>query len=201
MTHGCLLIVCYDHSGGKVSRHTLLMHTYHSGYLIPEAVLASIKVLARRNSYMLDIRKDNITRDEDDCIDQHLLSLTSKEQIKPFGVDDVYSWLRSGMCGGSSLYWPTSLAALISCAMPGLLETTPPQYVKYLPTWGGQKQPYKMILNESADDGGWKLYDEPGEDSEGLLFACDPAELLAREMALMYYGGLGGKQWPDGYLT
>lgn len=109
ITHGCLLVS--DHHNRRV-----MLHTYHSGYAIPDLPPLAFDALAKYYSYLSD----------DDA----------KEVLK--NVSDAAVYDRA--------YYASSAASLLIAARPCFLEIVTVGVRHDLPDWSGIKKPYRLKI-------------------------------------------------------
>ena len=146
MTHGCLVIK--DRRGRKI-----VLHTYHTGMDIPEAVRESVTLLANSQKFLLEI-----------LLERH----------REVDRDEIRDLLRSHFMSSRLKYVP-SVAALIISSRPGFLEPFPKSFHKDVPTRSGMDSPFVLTVCDSSE---WVLRDEDGS----LLFDVYANEWLIEDI-------------------
>ena len=129
MTHGWLLIKRSD------EERAVLMHTYHSGYLIPDTVKTAPEFLCKlRWGFIVEKRFDYPTFQ------------ALKEGVSNLAFDD-------------GLFYQPSVAGLLCARRPWNLEVVPEAFMEDSSSrMGGQ--PNTLIMNEKTNI--WELISEEG---------------------------------------
>lgn len=138
MTHGCIIVQRADEKNRRI-----LLHTYHSGYLIPDIVTAAPAFICKhRWSFILEDKKKFKYKNVADM----------RDQLDRLGFD-------------SGMYYQPSVAALLVAQRPYVLEVVPDEFKTDMAEWSGADHPWVLTMNEDKQK--WSLKDEDGKD--GLI--------------------------------
>ena len=130
MTHSCIVVRRTD------EKRQILLHTYHSGYLIPDIVKAVPAFICKhRWSFMIRRHKDYLT------------------------VDALKAGILNTFDDG--MYYQPSVAALLVACYPWVLEVVPYNFRKDMAAWSGADHPYVLMMDEEKFN--WTLTNEEGE--------------------------------------
>jgi hypothetical protein len=130
MTHGCIVVERTD------EKRKILLHTYHSGYLIPDIVkFAPAFVCKHRWSFLIRHHADYPT---EEALKEGLLN----------NFDD-------------GMYYQPSVAALLVACRPWVLEVVPNSFRADLASWAGDDSPYRLVMDEAKCN--WTVFDQEKE--------------------------------------
>lgn len=144
-THGCLRI------RAKGERRSLLLHTYHSGYLVGKAVREAPAFSALH--WFRGV-----------FCDEEML-----EHARNWDIQGLREHLgRHALYDGLG-YTPT-VASWIIAAEPRLYEVVTPGFYRDLADWSGADQPSQLVISEDE----WRFTAEPELDIDPASFTFNP---------------------------
>ena len=130
MTHSCIVVKRTD------EKRQILLHTYHSGYLIPDIVKAVPAFICKhRWSFMI-------------------------RHHRRYPTEKV---LRTALLNSfdDGMYYQPSVAALLVAQRPWVLEVVPYKFQPDMADWSGADHPYVLSMDEALCR--WTLYSEEGK--------------------------------------